>query len=229
MGLHPGVVVARGLEVGPHRDAHGAVLALLEPQGEREAGRDAVRGDDDGGAQLVLVARAAPVLVERACRDTHDAARALVEQGARHVGALEQLGARALRVLGERLVEVHARAGEPVGRVGLELGPGQLPRASARDDAQALVADPAVLGAGGDAHAHELADGPRGQPVAADLVAREGGLLEEEDVQARRGAVVRGRGPCWARTDDDDVRIIIPVTHVLTSLGKLEHTSESPL
>ncbi|MFC2411096.1 MAG: hypothetical protein ACFNOP_02095, partial [Bacteroides sp.] len=42
-------------------------------------------------------------------------------------------------------------------------------------------------------------------PVAADLVARDCALVEQEDVRARGGLVVGGGDSSGARADDDDV------------------------
>ena len=49
--------------------------------------------------------------------------------------------------------------------------------------------------------------GPRGEAVAADLVAGEGLLLEQHDVVARLSEEVRRRAAAWPGADDDRVRM----------------------
>ena len=61
--------------------------------------------------------------------------------------------------------------------------------AAAADDPQALVAEPAGLGRGVDAHGDELLDRARRQAVAADLLARERRLLQQQDVEPGLGEV----------------------------------------
>ena len=76
----------------------------------------------------------------------------------------------------------------------------------AADDAQAVVLDPAVLLGRGDAEGDQLADRARGEPVAADLLAGERRLLQQQDVEAGLGEVGRRGRPRRAGADDDDVR-----------------------
>jgi hypothetical protein len=64
------------------------------------------------------------------------------------------------------------------------------------------VTDPA---GGVDAHVVERLDGARGQPVAADLLAGQPGLLQDDDVEAGAGEVPRGRGARRTGADDDHV------------------------
>ena len=123
-------------------------------------------------------------------RDAGDAAGPVVEQRAGDVDALEQPGAGLLRVPGQDLVEVGPGADQAVARIAGQVRPVQLDPAAAADDAQALVAQPAV--ALGDRHAHagQRLDRARGQAVAADLLPREAGLLQHQHVQAGRGQVI---------------------------------------
>ena len=114
-------------------------------------------------------------------------------------GQLEQPGALALRGPGQHLVEVGAGADQAVAGDAGQLGPGQLQPLAAADDAQALVADPAVALLVRDAEGDELLDPARGEAVAAHLLARERGLLEQDDVEARPGEVRRGGGARRAR------------------------------
>ena len=72
------------------------------------------------------------------------------------------------------------------------------------DDAEALVADPAGR-VDVDAELDQLLDRPRGQPVAADLLARERRLLEQEHVGACLREVARRGRSARSRPDDDDV------------------------
>jgi len=68
------------------------------------------------------------------------------------------------------VVEVHAGAGHAVAGQGLLVGPIHVDGVAAADDGQAAVSHPA---GGVHAHRNELVDGGRGEPIAADFVARE--------------------------------------------------------
>ena len=59
--------------------------------------------------------------------------------------------------------------------------------------------------AGVDAHVLEGLDPAGGQPVAAHLLAREGGLLQDDDVETGAGEPVRGARARGAGADDDHV------------------------
>jgi len=109
------------------------------------------------------------------------------------------------RVPGEDVVEVHPGAHEAVGRELRRVGPVELQPVAAADDPQALVLDPSVVFGRGHPQGDELADRPRRQAVAADLLAGEGGLLQQQDVEPRHGQVCRRRRAAGAGTDDDDV------------------------
>src|SRR5690606_39274434 len=139
------VVVARGAEVGAHRDAHRPVVALLATDGGREARRDAVGGDDDGSAEGHVLPRAPALRVDGLGGHADDAPRALVDRGSGHARRLEHLGARGPGVLEQDLVERRPGTGEAEARVGRELGPLELDAVATADDPKALVADPAVL------------------------------------------------------------------------------------
>ena len=123
---------------------------------------------------------------------------------------LLQPGAGLLRVAREQLVEVEARADQPVGGEAGQLGPGQLEAVAAAVDAQAAVADEAVGLAGVDAHVDERLDRARGEAVAADLLARERRLLQQQHVEAGLGEGVRGGRAAGAGADDDDVGVRRP-------------------
>ena len=202
--LEPVVVVARARVVGADGDAHRAVVALLQAHREAEPGGVAVGRDHDRGAVGDLVADLAAVVVDRLGGDADDAAGGVVEDRAGDGGALVQPRAVLLRVPGEDVVEVEPGAHQPVVGVLGEVRPRHLEAMPAADDAQALVPDPAGL-VEVDAHPDELADRARGQPVAADLLAREGGLLEQQDVDARLGQVARRGRAAGTGADDDDV------------------------
>jgi hypothetical protein len=108
-------------------------------------------------------------------------------------------------VPGEEVVELAAGADEPeVGPRG-QLWPVDLDDLSAAVHAQAPVPDPARGRRGVDAHRLELGDRPRGEPVAADLLAGEDRLLQHRDVDPGGGQPVRGRRPGGAGTDDEHV------------------------
>src|SRR5699024_9752530 len=72
----------------------------------------------------------------------------------------------------------------------------------------------AVLLAVRDTEADELADRAGGQAVAADLVAGEGRLLQQQHVQPVPRQVGGRRRPAGARPDDDDVCRLDLLTHV---------------
>src|SRR5690606_32260539 len=101
----------------------------------------------------------------------------------------------------------HAPAGELV-----EVGPGELEAVPAAVDAQTLVPDPAVLLRHGHTHRDELTDRAGGEPVPADLLPREGRLLQDEDVETGDGEVVGSGRAGRTCADDDDVRIVLQRT-----------------
>ena len=70
---------------------------------------------------------------------------------------------------------------------------------------QALVVQPAVRLGAVDAEVDQLLHPARGEPVAADLRARERRLLQQEHVEPRPGEMRRGGGSGGAGADDDDV------------------------
>src|SRR5699024_7246588 len=70
------------------------------------------------------------------------------------------------------------------------------------------VPDPAVLGTHGHTHPHQFGHRTRGEPVAADLVPREGRLLQQQDIQAGSSQVMSGPAARGARTYDDGVGTI---------------------
>lgn len=74
---------------------------------------------------------------------------------------------------------------------------------------QALVVQPAGFFADVDAQPQQLLGGPRGQLVAAHLVARKGALFEQCDAQALIGQPAGGGRAGGARPDDDDVRVLV--------------------
>ena len=207
VGLHERVLVPRGAVVRADGGPHGPVVAALPPDREREARADAVGRDHYRGAQLLDRALGAAPGVERLGGHA-DHAAVVVPQRAGDLGALQQLGAARLRVLGEGLVQRHPRLGHAVARVGGEAGPVQLVGAATAVDAQAAVADPAVLLAGGHAHADQLGHGARRQAVAADLVPGELALFQEQHVESRGRAPVRGGRAGRAGAHHDDVCVV---------------------
>ena len=191
-GLHPLVVVAGSLVVGAYGDRHRPVLAPVDAERRRHPGADPVAGDHDGGAVGDLVACLAPTFVDGPGAHPDDLAGAVVEDRTADVGAFHQSGAGLLCMPGQDLVELHAGADHAeVGEAG-ELGPGQLEPVTGADDPQTLVPLPPRL-VEVEAHADQLLDRTRSQSVAADLVAGEGGLLQEQDVDPSVREVVGGR------------------------------------
>ena len=111
---------------------------------------------------------------------------------------LVQRDAELLGAPGEDLVEVEPGSDEPVVGEAGQLGPRQLDPHAARQDPQPLVLQPAGLGAGVDAELDELVHRARREAVAADLLARKRGLLEERHDKpacARCAAVADPAGP----------------------------------
>ena len=206
--LQPVVVVARARVVGADRNAERPVVALLQPHRKAEPGRVAVGGDHDRGTEGDLVADLAAVVVDRLGADADDAAGGLVEDRAGDGSALVQPGAVLLRMPGQDVVEVEPGAHQAVVGVVGEVGPRHLEAMPTADDPQALVLDPARL-VEVDAHPDELAHRARGQSVAADLLARERGLLEQQDVDARLGEIARRGRATRTGADDDDVGLPI--------------------
>ena len=120
--------------------------------------------------------------------------------------ALDDRGSSLPGVLGQDLVEVGAGTYEAVVREVVELGPRHLEGLDATAvDAEPLVAQPTGLGGRVDAQLDELATGARCQAVAADLLAREVGLLQHQDVEPGAGQVRGGRGATRTGAHDDDV------------------------
>ena len=102
-----------------------------------------------------------------------------------------------LRVRGEQGVELAARGGPGCSPASASsVRPVDLDDLAAAGDAQALVPHPAGRRRGVDAHVVERLDAARGQPVAADLLARERGLLQDDDVETGRAPATRRR---WSR------------------------------
>ena len=142
-----------------------------------------------------------------------------VEHRPGHVGALVQAGAGLLGLPGDDLVEVHPGANQAVVGERRQLRPGQLQPHATADDAQPVVADPAVLSRRLDADREQLLDRTRRETVSADLLAGKGGLLQQQDVEARLRQVVRGRGAGGAGADDDHVRGVEPGAPRLAGRG----------
>src|SRR5690606_23542829 len=118
-------------------------------------------------------------------------------------------GSSADRVLGEELVEVLSRADEAVVREARDVRPVRLQAHAATDDAQPLVADPALLLRRGNAEGEQRAGRAGGEPAAADLLSGEGGPLEEDDVHPVGGQGGRTRGAAGTGSADDDVRRVV--------------------
>src|SRR5450432_2035460 len=129
----------------------------------------------------------------------------LVDNGLGHRGLFMQGDAKLFGPPGQNLVEVEPCAYQAVvGKTG-QLWPGQLDAHAARQNAQPLVLEPACLGAGIDAELHQLLHGTRGEPVTTDLLAREGALLQQRDVEPRLSEMRGGGGSGRSGTDHDDV------------------------
>ena len=108
-------------------------------------------------------------------------------------------------VLGEEGVEVAAGADQAVVGPAPQLRPVHLDDLAAAEDPQALVPHPAGGGEVSTPRSSQRLDAARGQPVAADLLAGEVGLLQDDDVEARGRQRPGGRRPRRAGAHDDHV------------------------
>ena len=175
--------------VGAHGHAHRPVVTLAQPHGQRQPGRIPIRRHDDPGA----------VAAFRLCGgaggpggDPGDPP-VIIEHRAGHGHPFEEPRPGLLRRAGEDLVEVEPGPDQAVTGIAGQFGPGQLEPDPAADDPQALVPDPAVLLADRHAHADQGLDRAGGEAVAADLLPREAGLLQEQHVHSGPGQVGGGR------------------------------------
>ncbi len=186
VALDPGLVVVRALEVAAGRDPEGVGAV---PGGAERPPEPRVRavGDDDV---------AGPDRLGGAARGAQDGAahQPAVDDGLECLGAGPQGGARLHRPVGDQAVEVTAADDVPVGRVVGMLGPGQLEGDPVGDGAQPLEAQ--VRGQlVGEAEVLELADGPRGERVAAGLVSGERLAVDDEHSVPGVGQPRGGGGP----------------------------------
>ncbi len=190
--------------VRAHGHAQRPVVALAQAHRHRQPGRVAVGGDHEPAPEPVLGASLPPAV--SCADDADDAAGAVVQHRAGDVDALLRPGARLLGVPGQQ--SGRSRAG---------CGPGRSPgswtgrasRSSIRPPPpmirRPLLRSQPSLCPASDAHRGQGLDRARGQPVAADLLAREPALLQHQHVQPGAGQVVRRRRPGRAGADDDDV------------------------
>src|SRR5262249_30270231 len=196
-GLQVVVVMPGAGVVRPDRDPQRAVVPLAQAHGEGQPGRVAV-GRHHETRPVGPAVRG----------DPGDPAGRLVDDGPGDGDALGQPGTGPLGCPGDDLVKAAPGADEAEPRVAGQVRPVELDPAPAPDDPDPLVREPAVLRPQGDAHADELLDGPGCQPVAADLLPREGALLQHEHVQAGTREVVGGRRAAGPGAHHDDVGII---------------------
>jgi hypothetical protein len=224
--LEPGLQVVvvgadRGAVVAPDRHAERAVVALGQAHRERELAGHAVRRDDqrrpilDGlpaGADLGVDADRAAVGVEHRAGDVH---------------AGQQRGAGLGGPLGQHVVEVQAGAHQAVAGKAGQFRPVQLEADAAADHPEATVLQPARLLGRVDAHPDQLPGGAWGQPVAADLLPGELGLLQQQHAQAVLGHVVGRRRATRSGTDDDHIGLVgdgrrcsFVLAHGLTSVSR---------
>ena len=197
--LQPALQVARlgqrGAVVGAHRHTHRAVIALVKSHGQAEAGRIAVSCDDDG-------CRVHPAVGSPDAADTVIGGKDRLGD----IGSFDEGDALGLGVAGQPLVENGATADHAEVRVIGELGPGKDEGGDASTmNPQPLGVLPAGLLGDIDPQPDELLDGTRGEAVTADLVAWEGRLLQQGDVQSSTGKVRSCGRATRPSTDDDDV------------------------
>ncbi len=196
------VVALRAAVVAAHGHAQRPAVVAVDVQTLRELAGHALAGEDQRGVE------AHRRLVLRPAADTDDAAGD-VEDGLGDADVLIEPRPRTDRLLREQRIEVGARADEAERRETGQLGPVQVQPLAAADDAQAAVVQPAVGLADVDAHVDERAGAPRGQPVAADLLAREGRLLDQRDIEPGAREPVRRAAAARAGADHDDVGTVV--------------------
>jgi hypothetical protein len=206
--------------VPPDRDADRPVVALGQAHRERQLAGHAVRRHDQRRsildwfptrAGLGLNADGVAVLVQHRAGDVH-------------IGPQDRAGFD--RTPGQHVVEVEAGTHQTVVRKAGQVGPVQLEAYPAADHPEALVLQPAGLLRGVHTHPDQLPGGPRREPVTADLLARELGLLQKQDPESVPGHVIGRRGTARARADHDHVGFVgdgsrrcYVVGHGLTSVS----------
>ena len=192
--------------VGAHGHPHRAVVALLQTHGHGETGGDAIGGDDDWGAEVRVGADPAAPVVGAGGVDSADPA-VLADVGTQRFDLFEESGPAALRMPGEGFVHAHPGSGQTIVRGAVDVGPVDLEAVAAADEAQSPIAMPALGFGSLETEVPDLLDRARGEGVAADLVARETELLEDDDVMAGLGEVRSERRSGGTGPDDDDVGV----------------------
>ena len=199
--FHPVVVVARAGEVGAHGDAQRPVVALLQAQGHGRARRVSVRGEDDVGGEVARL----PVLRPDSSRS---AARTPVTRPSSERSASVTLcrssttapAAWACRASSSSKPS-RVRIRPYCGKSDTSGQGSSMVRPPAISRRPLFRRQPPVFGVR-QAELLDLADRARGEPVAADLFAREAGFFQHRDVDAGLGEVVGGGGPGRAPPDD---------------------------
>jgi len=197
-------VVAKAADGGEDPTYRARVVVAADGNSSRLSVAMGLRKRDDDPSPVAAI----PLAVRGFGHDTSDPPAALVQHRAGHRDALEQPRAGLLGPAGQRLVQVVPGADQAVAGIAGQLGPGQFQPLACADDAQALVAHPAVLLADADAHADQGLYRARGQPVAADLLPREPGFLQQQHVQPGLRQVESGGGAGWPGAHDDDVGFV---------------------
>ena len=210
VGFPPGAYYPNGTDKEPEGqdiDIADAVAKVLGLELQRQdASFETIlpalgSGKYDVGTELVRLSRLASGLVKERCADSGDAA-GVVPDGFGNAVPLQDFRACGLRVAGQLLVEAKPGADQAVlWEVG-NVRPGQLHGPAARNQAQALVAAPALTFRVRQAELLDFTDGARREAVAADLLARETGFLQHGDFDAGPGQVISGGGPGGARADN---------------------------
>ena len=210
MGFHPLFVSTRTAEVGARRNAHGALGVLFNSEAGGDLCGHSPGVDNQLGADGHILGLCATASAR--ANTAHPVGRILD-----HLGDGEfffEASSRTLRTLDQRVVEFHARTGHSVsGKRGL-VWPLHVDCVAASNHRQSSVTSPSR---GIDTHEDELLNGGRSKPITADLVTRETGLINEENINTKGREVVSGRRTAGAGADYDDVG-----THVL---GLLAHQS----
>ena len=199
------------LEPRPRAVGRPVVAASRDPQRPGVVASDArrpgeppgraVRRDDEPGSDP----RGVGVLVRGR---THLGALhpAVDDHGRDRFGLLHQASPGLHGPLHEQVIESVPRHHEPVSGERGQFGPRQLEHGVPRIDAKTdHLLEAGVLGV--DPHVADRRDPARRQTVAADLLARERGPLDDGDVDPVPGEVIGGRRATRTGPHDQDVRV----------------------
>ena len=197
MTLDPRLVMVRTGKIAANRHAQGVTPVPGRPEGPAEPGVRAV-GDDHVARPHDLGRTRIRAPDDRTVDDPRD------QGGCDRLRRRPERGSGLHRDLGHHLVELPAPHDVAVGR---EVGvgrPRQFEGDPVRDRPQPLEALE-LRERPGETHVVELPHGPRGEPIAAGLLAREALLLDDEHPPSPLREPERGGGARRARADHENV------------------------